>query len=1229
MAAMSRHQRRQFMVAIFMLFIVLVDHGVAAHRTLVHTQASRSMFRLQHSLSTVMSLSEEDLAFSFTEHATTLHDHLVEAFAHTYTQTFKPIVEKHGPNFHELPMETLLEMSALSKKDSEQLKESLTEMDEALVGSMDIVAPTLSDEPPKQDNEPEQTRETPEDIVKRIVKEHAPNAQLTPGNGGSTKITVTNDKKHSLWVKQINGEWQWSPKNDEECFTWTHDEKPNCWLWGGSWLPQGWDKIQPVYKRIIRELEKDEKAELKVPEKYLPTAKEVISAIGFGMLNGIIFGAGDLFRDAFREPDCGEKMTETVNNATKALKKAIDSTVKCSKQTFRIQRNAENEKACEKQRDNWADMFEQAKAAFAGCASLKRLLVVIVAILGVALVALPLAGAALGSVFPGIGTAIGAIVGKVLKIGMIILAAVTGVSFLVKSIRKFLQARKRCKEGPCLKADMIAMIEAATETVGIIVGIVCLSGLDKVIQLPKFKALFTGAKPTFQPEFLVQLTKLNGAVKSAKSGNLVKSMVPKAKAGVGKFMQTATDDIAHATAKAKAAAKAVWNWKDSARAIGKWASTKASNAVSAVKSGLRSAGSAIKGGYSKAKSAVSGFFGKVGGFFSRSKTAVTTVARKAKSSGSSWFSNLRSKVSSIFGGSDDAARAAKAKAAAAEKAAKASAAEKASKAAAADDAAKAAAADDAAKAAAADDAAKASAIDDAAKASDDAAKSADDAANTVDDAAKAADDAAEEGARAAAGAKAASGMVDDAARSVDDVAKSTDDVARSADDAAKSSDDAARQSGKRKEIVSGPGFCAGLEDAWNSRVSKMKRKEGEAGEVRAMRFPKLYRCLTSKIKLKGGEDFSKIHPCSRLAFDAFEMDDLLEKYKPPIRTGKDKNKPTKKHKPVKLGIALLSEGVGSSQAKAFSQKSRAVSLASSPFGYVAHGMFDRTGKTKSVTRMTIKDGEMWSKKRTMAMAGKRLTKRERTPVGCSMVKNPDNLKLFKAVKKTALSTNMNTKRRRFRAQTKQMDLMSEPVTLMEKKTPWLGCQEPFGFHPKTVESNWRSLNTALAVYANQYAQEASDRLTVYVLTKKFDPLSSVMKRLVPSLTKGATDNGRFEAAKYITVDFRLPSKKDGKAFTCESLMKAVRRKAATGGYMPSGGIGMKLSAVKSTGDNIAQVYKCHEGCSETDYFSGCRLKKHFVCTIDRKCAAIKSDATILKIGAPMPGSPKSNPKKNR
>jgi hypothetical protein len=543
-------------LGVLFLVLIVTDHGICAHQVVASTRTALQQRRvlrrtfgvLQRALNGFQGLAATD-SFQFSTNAITLDDHLREAFAHAFTQQLLQQQQQllQGPSAHPifaesdrsqlLKLNTFMELSSHSEAENQaqfftavsDLKSGFTKLGESLSSIVDIIAPpkagagAAAAAANKQQQQNAAAPKNPLAQITSIVQKADPQATVAADGGqGMFKVHSqrNNPKGRSLWVKQVQGLWQWSPKSNSQCFTWVRTKKPNCFFWS-------WDEVLPVYQNVINQLQQGDNAPAHIQATEYPSATEVIGSLGYGVLNGILFGAGDLFAAALKQPDCGGELPGKVQGATSALRSALQTTTACAMEHFGTGSTGQPKGACGRQQSAWDASLGAMQSAFSSCAELKKIVGFVISLLVIALGAIPLVGAAVGSAIPVVGTAIGAGVGVAAKLFMVLVSAAAASGTMVRSINKLLQARARCKTGRCVKQDVRQIIEAAAEIVGIAVGVVCLSGLDKVIKMPQFKALFSGDAAKFKPEFFDELVKLNKAAKVAYAGGrLTSGMVP-------------------------------------------------------------------------------------------------------------------------------------------------------------------------------------------------------------------------------------------------------------------------------------------------------------------------------------------------------------------------------------------------------------------------------------------------------------------------------------------------------------------------------------------------------------------------------------------------------------------------------------------------------------------------------------------------------------------------------
>jgi hypothetical protein len=1131
--------------------------------------AQLSSMREQHLLRTEARERELLNAFNFSDSAVSLEDHLKEAFAHAYAVQLAPLIDIHGPNFHTLPDATLLETLALSQrhsvsidakmKDMTKLSGMVGQLSDALTSVSDVMAPY--DPNSQKDINANHKPQSPLETVTAAVKALDPQATVAnDGHGGVIKVhsKLANSDDKSFWVKQVSGLWQWSPKANDDCFEWVRVKKPSCFFWD-------WDEVTPTYQKLVSQLHLNDKNPMPVTAIQLPSVTEVIGSVGFGALNGVLFGAGDMFADAFNEPDCGDAAADKVRAATDALRTALRYSTKCAADYLGIDKSAENEAACGKQRDQWSTTFTAMQGAFGACTSLKRLVGFIVALLGVALMAITLVGTVLGSAFPIIGNAIGAIVGTTAKLLMILFSAAAAIAQLVKSIGDLLQARMRCKNGPCVKQDIRAMISSGSEIVGTIAGVICLSGLDKVVKLPKFKALFSGAKPKFAPDFLRDIVKLNDAAKTVRNGGeLSKGMVPMLREGGKNLLAVAKAEVAKVATLADDAATQIKNMPAN---LADDAAARVAALKSAPQNAVNNAKNAADQFATKAQNLVkkmTGHGGKLGktkkaasiGHTAEGVAVVDDVGRLLSAEG-----KLASSEASALSSMDEAVTST-------------------------------------------DEIA--SMVDDVA---DDVASQADDVISTAKEEIKAADD-----------------IVDDVAKQTDDAA---DDVAKNADEAA---DDAGKQGQnkknkkkkgdqddddddgkkknnngkKRKEIISGPGFCAGLETSFDKWAKQLAASHGHP-----LRFRNFYDCLSAKTKILSGGMFNENHPCAKLAITAFKHEQKWLTSRP---------------------SATFWSGVGFDVQRTFANKHNSVVLCDTLAGKIALGIQERNlGKSTLV----IKDGLAWKQKYDLVMAGKKMSKNERTPVGVSCIRNMQSQQLLNKFKQSKSATskigNVGTgkfQKRKFVARTVAFDLFAAQwgtpsMTRLQAMKSYYGCREPMGFHPDKTLIHWNAVSIALAAYFNQYAQKRESAGTVYLLAGKFSTSSVFFKKELTTMLHGA--GMKYPASKYFTLDVRVSPEirtKNGQSFTCASALQSIHKFVGQKRFDADTGA---QAGMESNGPLlIDQVYKCSDHCAGSDFTTGCKAESQFACTKDRLCSQVSAiqhangQPQLFKIGDPMP-----------
>eukprot|EP00163_Fabomonas_tropica_P001546 TRINITY_DN1114_c0_g2_i2.p1 TRINITY_DN1114_c0_g2~~TRINITY_DN1114_c0_g2_i2.p1 ORF type:complete len:867 (+),score=318.94 TRINITY_DN1114_c0_g2_i2:608-3208(+) len=440
------------------------------------------------------------------------HAHLTGAFVDMFHgQVNKARQGRKLEQLHEFDIDALLQVdSTLTSGDRAVLKSGINDMESHLHQVDGILKghPHITEKP----QHPRTAAETLHFVLKanhleghlkvQPLAERRDLFKVSDSRGGSDK---------SLYLRRtVHGGWEWSPKSPTTCWAFVKTAEPPCWFHSRA-------KTHAPYIKLVDHLKAHQNLPVHVTADQKPSVGETIEALGFGFVNGLFMGMGDLFRNAFRHTDC-DGAGAAVSATSAQFGKALKTSGRCIKDILTLKKDSHH---CQHQASEWKALMHRLKHLFSLCKTLQRTIGVIIVVILVALVAVKIVTTLIGSAAGPIGAFIGAAVGVIVKIGMIVLAAVTGLHFMAKTVRKFVQARRRCHHGPCIKRDIVAMIEAGMEFIGVWVGIIAFSGLDKVIDMPKFRALFRGQRPRFQPKFLKELEQLKLAYHNAKHGQKV------------------------------------------------------------------------------------------------------------------------------------------------------------------------------------------------------------------------------------------------------------------------------------------------------------------------------------------------------------------------------------------------------------------------------------------------------------------------------------------------------------------------------------------------------------------------------------------------------------------------------------------------------------------------------------------------------------------------------------
>eukprot|EP00163_Fabomonas_tropica_P014843 TRINITY_DN26_c0_g1_i2.p1 TRINITY_DN26_c0_g1~~TRINITY_DN26_c0_g1_i2.p1 ORF type:complete len:873 (+),score=283.63 TRINITY_DN26_c0_g1_i2:18-2636(+) len=447
--------------------------------------------------------------------------HLHDAFTEAFHGHFKTALE-HDGTMDGLTFDRLLQMDeSLENNDKTELKNGVSN----LVDNIHSVEGLLGGQPRIVAHQ--HRPRNPAQVLEFLKRTHKapwvfrPVHEAELGHHNTFLVKIHGEKGRSSWYSSkvvtssfwvrysASGGWEWSPKGADTCFAFVKTKEPNCWFKSRS-------DVNPMYLKLVDVLHKHQAVPLAITNKERPSTGETVMALGYGFVNGLFMGMGDMFRDAFRHPDCNN-VGPALKAASHHFKLAFKTTAHCVKDTLTLKKS----QACHNQARAWRDLIHHLKALFTHCKTLQRTVGVLLAVVLVAVVAIQVVSMAVGSMAGPIGTLIGAAVGVVVKVAAIVLAAVFGLHFMAKTVKKFLGARRRCSQGPCTKRDVIWMIEAAMEMLGVWVGIITMSGLNKVIEMPKFRALFQGQRPRFHPKFLKELESLKIAYRNAKAGRRV------------------------------------------------------------------------------------------------------------------------------------------------------------------------------------------------------------------------------------------------------------------------------------------------------------------------------------------------------------------------------------------------------------------------------------------------------------------------------------------------------------------------------------------------------------------------------------------------------------------------------------------------------------------------------------------------------------------------------------
>eukprot|EP00161_Ancyromonas_sigmoides_P014905 TRINITY_DN390_c0_g2_i5.p1 TRINITY_DN390_c0_g2~~TRINITY_DN390_c0_g2_i5.p1 ORF type:complete len:1264 (-),score=641.42 TRINITY_DN390_c0_g2_i5:328-4119(-) len=247
-----------------------------------------------------------------------------------------------------------------------------------------------------------------------------------------------------------------------------------------------------------------------------PSVVDVVLAILFGLINGVTFGFGDVFRDGIRKMRDDPKCTELWNRVKTAFTEQIGVMVGAIHGVFdrRVRGSVSRVdwvgQHIRKSIDGFGEILASIWALCTECEGLADILkpLILMVVIGLVLTLILLA-------IPGIGWLI--------KLAAIIVTIIVGASFIYRTAKKFVLALKGCiTEDVCTKQHKIDMVEAAAETVGFIFAVILLSTGGAVDDIKdagaQFRRLGQKFKLEYQPAMKARFEKFSVTMKDLKAG---------------------------------------------------------------------------------------------------------------------------------------------------------------------------------------------------------------------------------------------------------------------------------------------------------------------------------------------------------------------------------------------------------------------------------------------------------------------------------------------------------------------------------------------------------------------------------------------------------------------------------------------------------------------------------------------------------------------------------------
>eukprot|EP00163_Fabomonas_tropica_P030268 TRINITY_DN676_c0_g4_i2.p1 TRINITY_DN676_c0_g4~~TRINITY_DN676_c0_g4_i2.p1 ORF type:complete len:1083 (-),score=337.92 TRINITY_DN676_c0_g4_i2:180-3428(-) len=207
------------------------------------------------------------------------------------------------------------------------------------------------------------------------------------------------------------------------------------------------------------------------------SVKDVILAILFGFVNGFFSGLGDMLRDAIRHPSCAHLFDDLMLKFSEMTGAWGDFFIGLFSKTVRAGRSR-------------TDLFKSAasrsltflKSIVSMVTKCRPLYVILGTMIAVIAVALIITMALAATVY-----------GILIKIAEIVMTVYFGIEFFWKTLKKFAHnAACLTSTSTCTRHNKVAMVEAASEFVGLIVGAIMMSGLDKLVEIQNLKSIFKG-----------------------------------------------------------------------------------------------------------------------------------------------------------------------------------------------------------------------------------------------------------------------------------------------------------------------------------------------------------------------------------------------------------------------------------------------------------------------------------------------------------------------------------------------------------------------------------------------------------------------------------------------------------------------------------------------------------------------------------------------------------------